>query len=93
MNIVVMCVKSTAVSYTGLKKELLPPYLDPSLTNIEELMTGVSFASTSSGSDPVTPTIIVFFFLSFYELYCWPKNSLHSLYLSHSDLTNAKRDK
>ncbi|XP_027931205.1 GDSL esterase/lipase At5g45960-like [Vigna unguiculata] len=45
------------VSYTGLKKELLPPYLDPSLTNIEELMTGVSFASAGSGFDPLTPTI------------------------------------
>ncbi|KAL9321155.1 hypothetical protein ACSQ67_012994 [Phaseolus vulgaris] len=44
-------------SYVGLKKELLPPYLDPSLTNIEELMTGVSFASAGSGFDPLTPTI------------------------------------
>ncbi|RDY01683.1 GDSL esterase/lipase, partial [Mucuna pruriens] len=44
-------------SYVGLKKEVLPPYLDPNLTNIEELMTGVSFASAGSGFDPLTPTI------------------------------------
>lgn len=89
MNIMLMCVNSTAVSYTGLKKELLPPYLDPSLTNVEELMTGVSFASAGSGFDPLTPTITVFsFFLSSYELYCWPINSLYSLSLSHSDLEN-----
>ncbi|KAK7302880.1 hypothetical protein RJT34_13777 [Clitoria ternatea] len=42
-------------SYVGLKK-LLPPYLDPNL-NIEELMTGVTFASAGSGFDPLTPTI------------------------------------
>ncbi|CAJ1961830.1 unnamed protein product [Sphenostylis stenocarpa] len=46
-----------ATDYIGLKKELLPPYLDPSLTNVEELMTGVSFASAGSGFDPLTPTI------------------------------------
>jgi len=99
---VVVCVKCTAASYVGLKKELLPPYLDPSLTNIEELMTGVSFASAGSGFDPLTPTITVFLFLSLYELYCLPKNSLYSLSLSHSliwkiiniyiPITNAKRD-
>ncbi|TKY71786.1 GDSL esterase/lipase [Spatholobus suberectus] len=44
-------------SYVGLKKELLPPYLDPNLSNIEELMTGVSFASAGSGFDPLTPSI------------------------------------
>ncbi|KAK7412415.1 hypothetical protein VNO78_03874 [Psophocarpus tetragonolobus] len=44
-------------SYVGLKKELLPPYLDPNISNIEELMTGVSFASAGSGFDPLTPTI------------------------------------
>ncbi|XP_061341599.1 GDSL esterase/lipase At5g45960-like [Gastrolobium bilobum] len=44
-------------SYLGLKKELLPPYLDPNLSNIEELVTGVSFASAGSGFDPITPSI------------------------------------
>ncbi|KAL2341817.1 hypothetical protein Fmac_009757 [Flemingia macrophylla] len=45
-------------SYSGLKKEILPPYLDPNvINNIEELMTGVSFASAGSGFDPLTPTI------------------------------------
>ncbi|XWS19669.1 hypothetical protein CRYUN_Cryun31cG0035400 [Craigia yunnanensis] len=43
------------VSYIGIK-EYLPPYLDPNLS-IEELMTGVSFASAGSGFDPLTPQI------------------------------------
>ncbi|KAM7262589.1 hypothetical protein ACFE04_000272 [Oxalis oulophora] len=37
-------------------KEYVPPYLDPTLS-IEELMTGVSFASAGSGYDPLTPKI------------------------------------
>ncbi|CAL0312079.1 unnamed protein product [Lupinus luteus] len=41
-------------SYVGLK-ELLPPYLDPKLSN-KEFITGVSFASAGSGFDPLTPT-------------------------------------
>ncbi|WRX26507.1 GDSL lipase/esterase - like 10 [Theobroma cacao] len=45
------------VSYIGIK-EYLPPYLDPTL-GIEELMTGVSFASAGSGFDPLTPRITV----------------------------------
>lgn len=44
-------------SYVGLKKEILPPYLDPRLST-EEFMTGVSFASAGSGFDPLTPTIL-----------------------------------
>nr|XP_009784174.1 PREDICTED: uncharacterized protein LOC104232621 [Nicotiana sylvestris] len=40
------------VSYVGIK-DFVPPYLDPSLS-LEELMTGVSFASGSSGFDPLT---------------------------------------
>ncbi|XP_075112314.1 GDSL esterase/lipase At5g45960 [Nicotiana tabacum] len=39
-------------SYMGIK-DFVPPYLDPSLS-LEELMTGVSFASGSSGFDPLT---------------------------------------
>jgi phospholipase/lecithinase/hemolysin len=47
-----------AAAYVGVKKELLPAYLDPKIiSNIEELMTGVSFASAGSGYDPLTPTI------------------------------------
>ncbi|KAH7838129.1 hypothetical protein Vadar_022390 [Vaccinium darrowii] len=42
-------------SYVGIK-EYVPPYLDPTL-GIEELMTGVSFASAGSGFDPLTPRI------------------------------------
>lgn len=49
-------------SYVGLK-ELLPPYLDPNLSD-EELMTGVSFASAGSGFDPLTPTLSVRLWLS-----------------------------
>lgn len=46
-----------AARYVGVK-EYVPPYLDPTLT-IEDLMTGVSFASAGSGFDPLTPTISV----------------------------------
>ncbi|KAI4296849.1 hypothetical protein L6164_036769 [Bauhinia variegata] len=42
-------------SYIGVK-ELVPPYLDPKLSN-EELLTGVSFASAGSGFDPLTPSL------------------------------------
>ncbi|KAM7265342.1 hypothetical protein ACFE04_003025 [Oxalis oulophora] len=42
-------------SYVGIK-EYVPPYLDPTLS-IEDLMTGVSFASGGSGYDPLTPKI------------------------------------
>ncbi|KAI3800837.1 hypothetical protein L1987_28934 [Smallanthus sonchifolius] len=41
--------------FVGGKKNL-PPYLDPSLT-IEDLMTGVSFASAGAGFDPLTSQI------------------------------------
>lgn len=43
------------VSYIGIK-ESIPPYLDPTLS-IEELMTGVSFASAGSGFDPLTAKV------------------------------------
>ncbi|XP_050221149.1 GDSL esterase/lipase At5g45960 [Mercurialis annua] len=42
-------------SYIGLK-DYVPPYLDPSLS-IEELKSGVSFASAGTGFDPLTPQI------------------------------------
>jgi len=42
-------------SYLGLK-ELVPPYLDPNLSD-KELVTGVSFASAGSGFDPLTPML------------------------------------
>ncbi|KAG5516984.1 hypothetical protein RHGRI_037656 [Rhododendron griersonianum] len=42
-------------SYVGIK-ENVPPYLDPTLS-IEELITGVSFASAASGFDPLTPQL------------------------------------
>ncbi|XP_031398124.1 GDSL esterase/lipase At5g45960-like [Punica granatum] len=43
------------ISYMGVK-DYVPPYLNQSL-HIEELMTGVSFASAGSGYDPLTPTL------------------------------------
>ncbi|KAF5943858.1 hypothetical protein HYC85_017935 [Camellia sinensis] len=42
-------------SYVGIKANV-PPYLDSTLS-MEELMTGVSFASAASGFDPLTPQI------------------------------------
>ncbi|CAE6216688.1 unnamed protein product [Arabidopsis arenosa] len=42
-------------SYIGVK-ENVPPYLDPNL-GVNELISGVSFASAGSGYDPLTPTI------------------------------------
>eukprot|EP00257_Ricinus_communis_P018226 XP_015576884.1 GDSL esterase/lipase At5g45960 [Ricinus communis] len=53
-------------SYVGAK-EYVPPYLDPTLS-IEELMTGVSFASAGTGFDPLTPQISVSLSLSLYTL-------------------------
>ncbi|KAF8406616.1 hypothetical protein HHK36_008706 [Tetracentron sinense] len=44
------------VSELGIK-ELLPAYLDPNL-QIQDLITGVSFASGGSGYDPLTPRIV-----------------------------------
>ncbi|XP_022955019.1 GDSL esterase/lipase At5g45960-like [Cucurbita moschata] len=42
-------------SYFGVK-DYVPPYLDPSLT-VDDLITGVSFASAGSGFDPLTPKV------------------------------------
>lgn len=65
-----MCLKCTAASYVGLKKDVLPPYLDPNL-RIEELMTGVSFASAGSGFDPLTPSMtVISHLLSFLTSLC-----------------------
>lgn len=44
-------------SYVGVK-ENVPAYLDPNL-GINDLISGVSFASAGSGYDPLTPTITV----------------------------------
>ncbi|XP_028767296.1 GDSL esterase/lipase At5g45960-like [Neltuma alba] len=43
-------------SYAGVKKEFMPPYLDSRL-DMEELMSGVSFASAGSGFDLLTPAL------------------------------------
>lgn len=45
-----------AASYAGIK-DYVPPYLDPKLS-LEELLTGVSFASAASGFDPLTPKLL-----------------------------------
>lgn len=39
-------------------KESVPAYLDPTL-GLEDLLTGVTFASAGSGFDPVTAEITV----------------------------------
>ncbi|GKV45084.1 hypothetical protein SLEP1_g52208 [Rubroshorea leprosula] len=39
-------------------KELLPPYLDPNL-QLQDLLTGVSFASGGAGYDPLTAKIVL----------------------------------
>ncbi|KAL9236814.1 hypothetical protein vseg_011440 [Gypsophila vaccaria] len=41
--------------YVGVK-DMVPPYLNASLS-VEELMSGVSFASAGSGFDPLTPQL------------------------------------
>lgn len=41
----------------GVKK-LLPAYLDPNL-HLEDLLTGVSFASGGAGYDPLTAALVV----------------------------------
>lgn len=51
-----------SASFVGVK-ENLPPYLNKSLT-IEDLMTGVSFASSGSGYDPVTSQLSVILFIT-----------------------------
>ncbi|XP_031396101.1 GDSL esterase/lipase At5g45960-like isoform X2 [Punica granatum] len=43
------------ILYMGIK-DYIPPYLNQSLS-IEELITGVSFASAGTGYDPLTPTL------------------------------------
>ncbi|MED6145593.1 hypothetical protein PIB30_026587 [Stylosanthes scabra] len=50
------CNGKLATDYIGVKKSFLPPYLDPNLS-VEELITGVSFASAGSGFDQLTPSI------------------------------------
>ncbi|XP_050267727.1 GDSL esterase/lipase EXL3-like [Quercus robur] len=42
-------------------KELVPPYLDPNL-QLQDLKTGVCFASGGTGYDPLTPILAFFFF-------------------------------
>ncbi|GFP79737.1 GDSL esterase/lipase at5g45960 [Phtheirospermum japonicum] len=48
-------INKLTVSYVGIK-EYMPAYLDPNLS-VEDLRTGVSFASGGSGFDPVTAQI------------------------------------
>lgn len=49
-------------------KDYVPPYLDPNLT-IEELISGVSFASGGTGYDPMTAQIGVIYSLSLFIAY------------------------
>jgi hypothetical protein len=54
---------SGTASYIGVK-QFVPAYLDPTL-DVQELVTGVSFASGGSGFDPLTPSLSVCISLSF----------------------------
>lgn len=57
-------------------KELLPPYLDPTL-NTNDLRTGVNFASGGAGFDPLTSELAVhntFYILYLFLLYILPKH-------------------
>lgn len=56
------------VSYAGVK-EAMPAYLDPTLS-MEELLTGVSFASAGTGYDPLTVelSVCIYFHGIFYLL-------------------------
>lgn len=55
-------------------KETLPPYLDPTL-EIEDLLTGVSFASAGSGYDHLTTEVaVIITLLSHHNLF---SNSQH----------------
>ena len=47
----------SAASYAGIK-DMIPPYLDPTLT-VDDLKTGVCFASAGTGFDPLTAQINV----------------------------------
>ncbi|KAJ8761513.1 hypothetical protein K2173_001648 [Erythroxylum novogranatense] len=59
-------------SYVGLK-DYVPPYLDPRLS-MEELMTGVSFASAGSGFDPLTPKISILILFNGFCFHQWRQN-------------------
>ena len=48
-----------AVEELGIK-DLLPPYLDPSL-NDQDLLTGVNFAAGAAGWDPLTAELSVLY--------------------------------
>jgi hypothetical protein len=51
-------------------KELLPAYLDKN-TKVEDLPTGVCFASGGSGYDSLAPTILVCNLLFFHNIYIY----------------------
>ncbi|GJW91261.1 GDSL esterase/lipase-like protein [Tanacetum coccineum] len=53
-------VSNFIVSYAGVK-DIVPAYLDPTL-GIQDLMTGVTFASAGTGFDPMTATLSVSIF-------------------------------
>jgi hypothetical protein len=52
-----------AVEYLGIK-EAMPAYLDPNLST-EDLLTGVCFASSGSGYDPLTIELAVIYSFCF----------------------------
>lgn len=66
-------------SYAGVK-DSVPAYLDPTLT-IENLMTGVSFASAGTGFDPMTTKLSVSFSISL-VLFLYPCLSCLRVFVS-----------
>ncbi|KAJ0484252.1 putative triacylglycerol lipase [Helianthus annuus] len=63
--------------------DYLPAYLDPSLQN-EDMIRGVSFASASSGFDPLTGRLLVCMHFLFSNIFLLLRNNLHTLYANMS---------
>jgi hypothetical protein len=49
-------------------KDTLPAYLDPAVLP-QDLITGVTFASSGSGFDPLTPKLVVHTFSHYFTLF------------------------
>ena len=58
--------KSFSAEEFGIK-ELVPAYLDPNL-KLQDLLTGVSFASGAAGYDPITAQLAVYISFSSFSV-------------------------
>lgn len=56
-------------------KESLPAYLDPNL-QLKDLLTGVCFASSGSGYDPLTAKLQVHLYIISYHTSLFSSNSI-----------------